>query len=88
MYQQVELNPQDRDFHRILWGSSSMQPVQTLRMTRVTYGNAAASYHSIRALTECAKEPNVTNNVREAIQRDFYVDDTLTGASSVEQAKE
>ena len=89
MYRQVELNPQDCDFHRILWRSSSMQPVQTLRMTRVTYGNAAASYHSIRAFTECAKQPNVTNDVREAIQRDFYVDDILTEASAaVEQAKE
>ena len=61
LYRQVELNPQDLDVHRLLWRSSSMEPVQTLRMTRVTYGNAAASYHSIRALTECAKQPNVTN---------------------------
>ena len=54
MYRQVELNRQERDIHRLLWQSISMQPVQTLRMTRVTYGSAAASYHSIRALTECA----------------------------------
>ena len=83
-YRQVELNPQDCDFLRILWLSSSMQQVQT----RVTYGNSAASYHSIRALTECAKQPNVTNDVRDAIKRDVYVDDILKGASSVEQAKE
>ena len=57
-------------------------------MTKVTYGNAAASYQSIRALTECAKQRKVTNDVREAIQRDFHFDDILTGASSVEQAKE
>ena len=88
MYRQVELNRPDRDFHRILWRSNSMQPVQTLRMTRVTYGNAAASYHSIRALTECANQPNVSNDVQEAIRRDFYVDDILTGAPSVEQAKD
>ena len=65
-----------------------MQPVKTIRMTRVTYDNAAAFYHSIPALTECAKQPDVTNDERDAIQRDFSVDDILTGASSVEQAKE
>ena len=54
MYRQVELNRQERDIHRLLWRSNSMQPVQTLRMTRVTYGSAATSYHSIQALTECA----------------------------------
>ena len=43
-HQVVELNPQDRDFHRRLWRSNSLQPVRTLRMTKVTYGNAAASY--------------------------------------------
>ena len=88
MYRQVELNPQNCDFHRRLWRSNSMQPVLTLRMTRVTYGKAAASYQSIRALTECAKQPNVKNDVREAILRDFYFDDILTGASSLELAKE
>ena len=87
MYRQVELNRQDHDFQRILWRSNSMQPVQTLRMTRVTYGNAAASCHSIRALTECANQPNVSTDVQEAIKRDFSVDDILTGAPSVEQRK-
>ena len=59
-----------------------MQPV---RMTRITYGNAAASYHSIRALTECANQRNVSIDFQEAIKRDFYVDDILT---SIEQAKQ
>ena len=83
VYRRVELNSQDRDFHRILWRSNSMHPVQTLRMARVTYGNAAASYHSIRALTECSKQPNVTNDVREDIQRDFYVDERHSDGSFV-----
>ena len=88
MNRQVELYRQNRDFHRILWRSNSLQTVQTLRLTRVTYGNDAASYHSIRALTECANQPNVSIDVQEAIKRDFYVDDFLTGAPPVEQAKQ
>ena len=87
MYQQYERKRQDRDFHRIIWRSSSVEPVQTLRITRVTYGNAAASSHSIRASTEFAYQPNVTNDVQEVFGRDFYVDDILTGARSIEQAE-
>ena len=65
-----------------------MQPVQALLVTTITYGNATASYYSIRALTESANQPNVSIDVQKAIKRDFYVDEILTGAPSVEQAKQ
>ena len=39
-------------------------------------------------MTECANQPNVSVDVQEAIKRDFYVDNDLTGAPSVEQAKQ
>ena len=59
-YRQVEPNRQGGGSP--LWRSSTMQPVQTLRMTRLTYRNAAASSHSIRALTECANQPYVSKD--------------------------
>ena len=57
IYRQVELNRQDRDFRRILWRSDSTDDW-------VMYGSAAASHHSIRALTECANQPNVSIDVQ------------------------
>ena len=86
MYRQVELDQKDRDYHRLLWRFNFKAPVETYRMTRVIYGVASSAYHSIRALQECAKDAGVPSDAQQAIQRDFYVDDILTGAHSEEAA--
>ena len=88
MYRQVELQKCDRDFHRILWRFSGKKEIETFRMTRVTYGVASSSFHSIRFLSECGNFETTPKEVKEALQRDFYVDDILTGASSASKAKE
>ena len=54
-------------------------------MTRVTYGIASSSYHSIRPLTALA-DSCTNSNLRLAINNDMYVDDLLTGSSEVEHA--
>ena len=88
MYRQVGLDPRDRDFMRLLWRFSEDEPVQTFRLTRVIYGVASSSYHSIRCLREAAQLDGVPIAAKEAILRDFYVDDILTGASSIEEAEQ
>ena len=88
MYRQVGLDPRDRDFLRLLWRFSEDEPVQTFRLTRVIYGVASSSYHSIRCLREAAQLDGVPKAAKEAILRDFYVDDILTGASSIEEAEQ
>ena len=88
MYRQIELKEKDRDYHRLLWRFNTNEPVLTFRMTRVTYGVASSSYHAIRSLIKCASFDKVPIAVRQAIERDFYVDDVLTGASSESEAKE
>ena len=65
-----------------------MKPVQIVRMTRVTYSIAAASYHSIRALTEWANQPNLSKDVQVTKKRDFLVDNIMMKTPPVEQAKE
>ena len=87
MYRQVELDKAHRDFHRILWRFTADGPVETLRMTRFTYGVASSSYHSIRSLRECANLSEVSTEVQRAILRDFHVDDILTGANSIDEAR-
>ena len=83
MYRQVALNKEDKDFHRILWRDVPYQPIDTYRMTRVTYGVASSCYHSVRSLIEAGKH----SCVEETISRDFYVDDWLTGADDIPSAK-
>ena len=73
---------------RLLWRFSEIEPVQTFRLTRVIYGVASSSYHSIRCLREAAQLEGVPKAAKEAILRDFYVDDILTGARSIEAAEQ
>ena len=84
MYRQVALDKPDRDYHRLLWREESNEPVQHLRMTRVTYGVASSSHHSTKCLMVRAK--TASHEVRRIIERDMYVDDLLSGADSIEKA--
>ncbi len=86
MYQQVALDPEDRDNHRILWRNSPQEPLQHLRMTRVTYGIASSAFQSTRCLTEVAQLCGVTV-CSQAIRRDFYVYDFVSGADDVVSAE-
>ena len=86
-YRQVELDTKDKDYLRIPWRFDSDAPIETHRMTRVTYGVASSSYHSVRSLVEYAKFGDTPPEVSTALRRDFYVDDILTGADSVETAR-
>ena len=88
MYRQVEFNGKHRDNHRLLWLFSPKEDVQMYRMTRVTYGVASSSCHSIRSLSECAKADNTPSNLSKAVLRDFNVDDILTGAPSEQKDKQ
>ena len=83
MCRQVALNKEDKDYHRFLWRDVPEQPIVTYRMTRVTYGIASSSYHSVRSLIEAGKH----SSVEETICRDFYVDEWLTGADNIPNAK-
>ena len=58
--------------------------IETLRMTRVTYGVASSSYHSIRSLQKFANHSEVPSDVERAIMSDLYVDDILTGLNSID----
>ena len=85
MYRQVALHKPDRDFHRVLWREKDTEPIQHLRMTRVTYGVTSSCFHSIWSLLELAKTAPV--KVRRIIENDMYVDDLLTSCSNFEEAK-
>ena len=73
MYRQVELDKADRDFHLILWRSTADGPVETLRMSRVTFGVASSLYHSIRSLGEDSNLSEVPTEVQRAILKIFML---------------
>jgi Pao retrotransposon peptidase./Reverse transcriptase (RNA-dependent DNA polymerase). len=58
-------------------------------LNTVTYGLAASPFLAIRCLHQAAKD-NAKNYpfASRIIQQDFYVDDLLTGANSIEEIKQ
>ena len=85
MYRQVQLDVEDKDYHRLLWKEPNSTDIKTFRMTRVTYVIASSAFHFIRPLQVLAEE--VTDkNVQLGIKTDMYVDDLLTGAADLESA--
>ena len=86
MYRQVALDESDRDFQRILWRDYVTDQIRESRMTRVTYGVASSSYHSTRALQESGKNHGPNPNKVNVILNDFWVDDLLSGADTLEEA--
>ena len=60
--------------------------IRELRITRVTYGVASSSYHSTRALQESGKNHEPNPNTVNVILNDFWVDDFLSGADTLEEA--
>ena len=86
MYQQIALESVAKDFHRILWQDSITDSIQQYRMTRVTYGIASSAFHSTRSVIEVGNRCS-DDLLAKTIKHDFYVDDYLSGANSVEEAK-
>ena len=56
MYRQVQLDTEDKDYHRLLWKEPNSTDIKTFRMTRVTYGIASSAFLSIRPLQVLAED--------------------------------
>ena len=86
MYRQVALDKDGKDYHGILWRDSKTKSIQQYRMTRCTYGIASSAFHCTRAVKEvgdlCADK-----ELGHSIRVDFYVDDYLSGADSITEAR-
>jgi hypothetical protein len=87
MYRQIVVHPQDRDLQRILWRYSPEEPIQKYRLTTVTYGTSSAPFLATRCLKKLADD-NEQQYTRPAhvLKNDFYVDDLLSGTSTIEDA--
>ncbi|XP_032569851.1 uncharacterized protein LOC116800206 [Drosophila sechellia] len=85
MYRQIKIDNDDQKYQYILWRNSPKEKIKTYKLTTVTYGTASAPYLATRVLVDIADK--CKNQVISAIIRnDFYMDDLMTGADSVEEA--
>lgn len=87
MYRQILVHPSQTRYQRILWRNTIS--FETYELTTVTYGTLPASYLATRCLkhlAESLKEKYPVGSIR--VERDFYVDDLLTRADSINEARE
>ncbi|XP_076230300.1 uncharacterized protein LOC143176716 [Nomia melanderi] len=86
MYRQFLVRPEDRAYQRILWRDNGC--IRTYEMNVVTFGLSSAPYLAIRCVHQLADdEGDAYPEAAEIIKRDLYVDDLLTGADTMEEAR-
>ncbi|XP_018394544.1 PREDICTED: uncharacterized protein LOC108773282 [Cyphomyrmex costatus] len=69
---QMLIHPLQTSLQRILWRSDSKADIKTYELMTVTYGTSSASFLTTRSA---------------CIRRDFYIDDLLTGADTIQEAE-
>lgn len=87
MYRQIWIDSEDVNLQRILWRWNKNDPIRDYTLLTNTYGTASAAYLAIKSLVQHAKNnlpkyPRTAN----AILRDFYVDNALSGAHTITDA--
>ncbi|XP_018406189.1 PREDICTED: uncharacterized protein LOC108782410 [Cyphomyrmex costatus] len=88
MYRQVLIHPSQTSLQRILWRSDSKADIKTYELMTVTYSTSSASFLTTRCIKHLADHHSSTFPIGSAcIRRDFYVDDLLTGADTIQEAE-
>lgn len=88
MFRQILVDPRDVDYQRILWRREGEKTVTPFQLLTVTYGTASAPYLANRVLRQLADdEGHDLPLAKPVLQNNFYVDDALFGADSIEDAR-
>ncbi|GFW70338.1 integrase catalytic domain-containing protein [Trichonephila clavipes] len=85
MYRQILVDPNQRDLQRIMWKTSADAPVKTYKLATVTYGTVSAPFLATRTLED--EEKAEFPDAADVIYNDSYMDDILSGESTLEGAK-
>ncbi|XP_058802063.1 uncharacterized protein LOC131670464 [Phymastichus coffea] len=83
MYRQILVHPDDRRFQKVFWYHEGKLAV--FHLNTVTFGVACAPFLAIRTIHQLARdEAQNFPRASELLFRDFYVDDFISGANSLE----
>jgi hypothetical protein len=89
MFRQISIAPDDREFQRIIWRSSSDDALKDYYLNTVTYGVCSAPFLAIRTLLQLASdEQSRFPRAAAVVCSDIYMDDIVTGCDSVQDALE
>ncbi|KAF6203719.1 hypothetical protein GE061_002052 [Apolygus lucorum] len=87
MYRQILVDPQDWPYQQILWRFDDADAIQRYSLCTVTYGLSCAPFLALRTLQQLRlDEGDKFPLASQALLRDIYIDDFVTGASTVDDA--
>ncbi|XP_033225820.1 uncharacterized protein LOC117178503 [Belonocnema kinseyi] len=87
MYRQILVRPEDRKYQRILWGDPNN--IKTFELKMVMFGLASAPFLAISCLQQLAEdEGHRFPRASRVLTKDMYVDNLLSGASTIKGALE
>ncbi|XP_058456570.1 uncharacterized protein LOC131433967 [Malaya genurostris] len=88
MHRQIRIHQEDTPLQRILWRFDPRDPVQIYELQTVTYGLAPSSFLATRVLQQLSMDYQAKYSKGSlAVSEDFYMDDLLSGADTVENAR-
>ena len=86
MFQEVALQPRDRDLHHFLLRDDQGQ-IRDYRMKRLTFGVKSSPFLATKVLRHLAESHKDSHPLAShSILNSFYVDDFLAGASTLQEA--
>jgi len=89
MYRCVRVAMPDSLYQCILWRDSPAEGIKVFKLDTVTYGTKSASFQSVRAMHQLAIDERDAYPIgSKALQQEFYVDDFISGANSVAEARQ
>ncbi|XP_058839198.1 uncharacterized protein LOC131694734 [Topomyia yanbarensis] len=89
MYRQVRIDPSQTRFQRIFWRDKPTDPIRVMELDTVTYGTSPASFLAVRSMIQLARDERINFPIAaESIIEDCYMDDILSGASTLAAAKQ
>ena len=87
MFRQIGVEQFDQPYQSILWRFDKNEPIQTYRLTTVTYGLACSPFLAICTLLKLAEDYSKTYPIAaEAVRSEMYSDNVLPGVHSLEEA--
>ncbi|XP_070530058.1 uncharacterized protein [Cardiocondyla obscurior] len=84
MYRQILVDDADKKMQRIVWRYDPAEDVNDYQLNTLTYGLACAPFVALRVLQQLAEDEKEKYPIGASVlQSETYMDDILTGASSV-----
>ncbi|CAG7822101.1 unnamed protein product [Allacma fusca] len=88
MFRMIGVSSHHWDFQRVIWREEIDQPIREYYLVVLVFGTTCAPYLAVRCLRQCAVDESINfPRAHHIVLRDFYVDDLMSGESSIEEAK-